>query len=91
MYNGQVYIKTENFFRPLNIHVFNSDGGKCGIMKYLIKVIEKQVARTAKKVEVVEEQPSVKVDLIGKITLYAATGNIIFYISHDFKSKLQKR
>lgn len=49
MYNGQIYIKTENFFRPLTIHVFNSEGAKCGILKYLIKVVEKEVAKTAKK------------------------------------------
>lgn len=48
MYNGQIYIKTENFFRPLTVHIFNKEGSKCGIFKYMIKVVEKQVVKTAK-------------------------------------------
>lgn len=74
MYNGQIYVKTENFFRPLTIHVYNSEGIKCGILKYLIKVVEREVKKTAKNepAEVIE-QAAVQVDLVGKIGLYTAS------------------
>lgn len=50
MYNGQLYIKTENFFRPLTVHIFDAQTGeKCGILKYLIKIVEKEVTKTASK------------------------------------------
>lgn len=29
------------------MHVFNDEGSKCGIMRYMIKVIEKDVEKTA--------------------------------------------
>ena len=80
MYNGQIYIKTENFFRPLTVHIFNKEGSKCGIFKYMIKVVEKQVVKTAKtKPEPVVQQATVKVDMIGKLTLYAASCIYNFY------------
>lgn len=56
LYKGQVYIKTENFFRPLTLHIFNaSTGEKCGILKYIIKVIEREVVQTAKVKQEVRE------------------------------------
>ncbi len=70
LYNGIVYIRPDQFFFESSSHCLSQEGRQCGVLRYMIKVVEREEAQGEAKVEAVEP---VKVDLVAKVSVYAAS------------------
>jgi hypothetical protein len=94
MYHGVIYLKPDQFFFQNTAHCLNQEGEQCGTLKFMVKVIEREfiIDHGEEKVDKKEAPPKepVKVDLVAKVSIYAANLVVNSYFATLFNKKRKR-
>ena len=92
MYNGLIYIKPDRFFFVNSAHVLNQEGEQCGLLKFMVKIVEKEIFDKGEERDVkeVEQKEPVRVDLVAKVSIYGAVLVVNSYYLTNFNKKKRR-
>ena len=89
IYSGIIYLKPDQFFFENRTHCLNADGEQCGTVRYMVKVVEREENVKVKEQKFEVKEP-VKVNLIGKVSIYGATFTVSPYHLNTFHKKKRR-
>ena len=95
MYHGIVYLKPDQFFFENTAHCLDQEGEQCGILKFMVRVIEREyIIDHGKELVDKEEVPAkepVRVSMVAKVSIYGANLVVNSYFVNLFHKKKKRQ